>query len=321
MKRKSFFIAVMTLISAVLFVQCTKDDDLENAETGTLTVKLTDAPSDDLNIQGTFVTVADVKIDGESVEGFTKQTIEISAYQNGNTKLLLSEDVAAKSYNQITLVLDQEADASGNAPGCYVLTDDNTKHDLFAEAGASGEIAISKAFEVSQGAETSVVIDFDLRKAVVRNQEATGNNDYKFVTAAELQNAVRLVNEDECGEVSGKIENTLDADAQTYVFIYKKGDFNLLSESLGSGGSDVRFAKAVTSAKVESDGSYKLSFLEEGDYEVHLASYERTGEHQFAFNFKGLLNANSTINGLLLNNISVSSNLNIQLNIEILGLL
>jgi hypothetical protein len=319
MKRRSIFIAVMTLISAVLFVQCSKDDDTDSAEKGTLTVKLTDAPSDDLNIQGTFVTVADVKIDGESVEGFTKQTIEISAYQNGNTKLLLSEEVAAKSYNQITLVLDQEADASGNAPGCYVLTDDDAKHDLFAEATASGEVAVSKAFDVSQGAETSVVIDFDLRKAVVRNQEGTASAEYKFVTSAELKNALRVVAEDECGEVSGEIENTLDADAKTYVFIYKKGDFSASAETTGSGESEVMFAKAVTSAKVEPDGSYNLSFLEEGDYEVHLASYEKTGENQFTF--KGLLNANSTIGGLLLNNISVSANSNIQLDIEILSLL
>lgn len=319
MRRKSFFIALTLLFSAILFVQCTKDDDLENAEKGTLTVKLTDAPSDDLNVQGTFVTVADVKIDGKSVEGFTKQTIEISAYQNGNTKLLLSEDVVAKSYNQITLVLDKETDASGNSPGCYVLTEDETKHDLFAETNTSGEISVSKAFEVSQNAETSVVVDFDLRKAVVRNQEATGNSDYKFVTSAELQNALRAAIIEECGEVSGEIENTFGADAQTYVFIYKKGEFNATTESAGSGASNVLFAEAVTSAKVESDGSYKLAFLEEGDYEIHLASYEKTGENHFSF--QGFLNANSTINNLLLNDITVSAQSKVKLDIEILSLL
>ncbi len=319
MKRKSFFIAVITLVSAVLFVQCTKDDDTDSAEKGTLTVKITDAPSDDLNIQGTFITVTDVKIDGQSVEGFNKQTIEISAYRNGNAKLLVSEEVAAKSYSQITLVLDQETDASGNAPGCYVLTEDNTKHNLFAEANTSGEVAVSKAFEVTQNAETSVVIDFDLRKAVVRNQESSGNNQYRFVTSAELKNAVRVVNEDECGEVTGDVSNFTAANAQAYVFIYRKGDFNATAESAGSGSSNVKFSKAVTSAKVEADGSYKLSFLEEGDYEVHLASYSKTGDNQFTFN--GLLNANSTISGLLLNNISVSAQSSVDLDIEILSLL
>lgn len=85
------------MLSAVVFVKCSKDDGPENGEKGTLSVQVTNAPSDDLNIQGTFVTVADVKIDGKSVEGFTKQTIEISAYQNGETKLLLSEEIDAKT--------------------------------------------------------------------------------------------------------------------------------------------------------------------------------------------------------------------------------
>lgn len=319
MKRKSFFIAVMILFSAVLFVQCTKDDDMENAGKGTLTVKLTDAPSDDLNIQGTFITVADVKIDGKSVEGFSKQTIEISAFRNGQTKLLLNEEVSAKTYNSVTLVLDQESDASGNAPGCYVLTEDEMKHDLFAEATSSAELTVSKTFEVSQESETSVVIDFDLRKAVVRNQGGTGNSNYKFVTSAELQNALRVAIIDECGEVSGNVENLFGANAQTYVFIYKKGEFNVESESVGTGASNVMFANAVTSAKVESDGSYKLSFLEEGDYEIHLASYEKTGDNQFTF--KGVLNAKTIVSGMMLNDISVSAKAKVKLNIEILGLL
>lgn len=319
MKRKSFFIAVMIFFSAVLFVQCTKDDDIDNAEKGTLTVKLTDAPSDDLNIQGTFVTVADVKIDGQSVEGFNKQTIEISAYQNGNTKLLLSEDITVKGYNNVTLVLDQETDASDNSPGCYVLTEDEIKHDLFAEANTSNEIAVSKAFEVSHGMETSVVIDFDLRKAVIRNQEGTGNSNYKFVTTAELQSAIRAVIIDESGEVAGDVENTFGTNAQTYVFIYNKGEFNASAESAGTGASNVMFANTVTSAKVEADGSYKLTFLEEGDYEVHLVSYEKTGDNHFSF--QGFLNANSTINNLLLNDISVSAQSKVKLDIEVLSLL
>lgn len=316
MKKEVFFTAIL-LFTAALFIQCSKDEETDVAEKGTLTVKVTDAPSDDLNINGTFVTVADVKIDGESVEGFNKQTIEISAYRNGNTKMLISEDVAARTYNQITLVLDQETDASGNAPGCYVLTEDNTKHDLFAEANASGEITISKTIEVTRNAESSVIIDFDLRKAVIRNQEGAANNRYKFVTSAELNNAVRIVNEDNSGHVSGEITNYTGGNTQTYVFIYNKGEFNASSESAGSGASSVLFAHAVTSAKVESDGKYKLSFLEEGDYEIHLASYENTNEHQYSFN--GILNANSTISGILLNNLTVSAKSNIQLNIEILS--
>jgi hypothetical protein len=319
MKKKNLIVLGIILFSTFLFVQCSKDDDMENAEKGKLTVKITDAPTDDTNIKGTFITVSDIKIDGKSVEGFAKQTIEISAYQNGNAKLLVSEEVAAKSYNSVTLVLDHESDASGNAPGCYVLTEDNGKHDLFAESGAEGVITVSKTFNVETSSETSLVIDFDLRKAVIRNPESPESSNYKFVTSAEMENSVRVVMEDECGDLSGKVNHSLNADAQVFIYIYKKGEFNASAEQSGSGTSNVLFANAVSSAKVENDGSYKLSFIEEGDYEVHLTSYEKSGANRF--NFKGFLNANSSIGGLLLNSVSVSANSNVTLNIEVLGLL
>jgi hypothetical protein len=90
------------------------------------------------------------------------------------------------------------------------------------------------------------------------------------------------------------------------VFIYKKGEYNASAETQGEGDNNILFANAVTSAKVESDGSYKLSFPEEGDYEVHLASYENNEEKSF---FKALLEANSAISGLLLNDLLFQPNL------------
>ncbi|RIH64701.1 DUF4382 domain-containing protein [Mariniphaga sediminis] len=319
MKRKNFFVVVIILFSAVLFVQCSKDD-LDGKEKGMLSVKITDAPSDDMNIQGTFVTVSDIKIDGKSVEGFTSQTIEVSAYQNGNAKLLVdNEEVAANTYNSVTLVLDHENDASGESPGCYVLTEDGTKHNLFAETSTESEVTVSKEFVVESGMETSLVIDFDLRKAVVRIPESSGESEYKFVTTAELKNSLRVVNEDECGEVSGKVDS-FNAENQTYVFIYNKGEFETSAESSGSGESNVLFAKAVTSSKVGNGGVYKLSFVEEGDYEVHVVSFEKTTDEN-KFSFKGILNANSKIGGLLLNDVSVSADSTVELDIEILGLL
>src|SRR6267142_4932408 len=84
--------------------------------------QITDAPSDDASIKGVVVTVADIMVDGKSISGFAKQSIDLKAYQEGNTKLLGTAQLDAKAYNSITLVLDADADASGNSPGCYVLT-------------------------------------------------------------------------------------------------------------------------------------------------------------------------------------------------------
>ena len=129
MKTKNLILTTVIILLGFLFTQCSKDDTTGH-EKGQMSVAITDAPSDDANIEGTFVTVSEIKVDGKTMDGFTKQTIEISAYQEGNAKLLFDDEVEASSYNSITMVIDYETDASGNTPGCFVLTKDNMKHNL-----------------------------------------------------------------------------------------------------------------------------------------------------------------------------------------------
>lgn len=316
---KSKLLSVVFILLSVTFFGCSdEDDEMSNKETGQLSVKLTDAPSDDTNVQGTFVTISDVKVDGESIEGFNKQTIEISAYQQGDAKLLISDEVEARSYNSITLVLDYESDASGDSPGCYVLTDDNQKHDLSAESQTQYEITFQKDFDVATNGQTSLVVDFNLRKAVTRNTEGSSESEYKFVTATEMQNAVRLVKENNAGEIEGEVSGWVDADNELYVFVYKKGEFNFSAETEGQGTSNVLFANAVTSAKVQEDGSYRLAYLEEGEYEVHVASYQQSMSH---FVFHAMLEAYSNLADLILDSISVSSETSVEVNITVTGLM
>lgn len=320
MRKRKLILTAAIISTSMLFVQCSKDENTGMDQKGQVSVKVTDAPSDDANIQGTFITVADVKIDGQPVEGFTKQTIEVSAYQNGEAKLLMNQEVAAKTYNSVTLVLDTEGDASGNAPGCYVLTTDDKKQNLSASSSSSIEISFNRDFTVDANGEASLVVDFDLRKLVVRDTTASAEeSQYKFVTTAEMANSVRMVQEDNSGEISGKANTMFNTENEMYVYAYHKGDFDMNTETTGHGSSNVLFANAVTSAKVKADGSYTLSFLDEGDYEVHVASFEKdSGGHVM---FKGLVDASSAISGILLNNVTVSANSNTELNIDITGLL
>lgn len=316
MKNKNWLISLLIFLAAGVFVQCSKDDDVGDEAKGTLAVKITDAPTDDANVEGTFITIADIKIDGQSVEGFSKQTIEISAYRNGETKLLLNEEVEAKSYNSISLVLDYESDASGNAPGCYVLDSGNVKHSLATEGETRGEVTISKPFEVESNTESSLVVDFDIRRAVVREEDESTETEYQFTTEAELENALRVVTENKTGNISGKVNMLFASENETYVFVYHKGEFSSSVESQGQGTSDVLFANAVTSAKADSEGNYKLSFLEEGEYEIHVVSFSKMDGHSM---FSGFLNAASTISGILLNSVSISSNTQLVLNIDVSG--
>lgn len=303
----------LTVFVSLVSIQCSKDKGTQDS--GQLSVKITDAPSDDANIQATFVTVADVKVDGQSVEGFQKQTVKISDLQSGKTQVLFSGDVQANTYSNISLVMDYGKDASGNAPGCYVLDKANAKHDLSTSSSTTGEIKLDKSFLVTASGSSNLIVDFDLRKSIVYNANSTESEKYKFVTDAELKNSLRLGNEDKCGDIQGKASDN-SSNSELIVYAYHKGEYSASSETKGQGSSNIMFAKAVTSAKVNADGSYKLSFLEEGDYEIHVASCNRdtvSGK----LTFTGMANASSMMSGLLMNSVTVSANASIELNLNI----
>lgn len=313
MKTKILLLSSFLFIS-LLSLRCTKDDDSDQTN-GQLSVKITDAASDDANIQAVFVTVADVKVDGQSVEGFQKQTVKISDLHSGNTGLLFSGDVQANTYSKISLVLDYEKDASGNSPGCYVIDKTSVKHNLNTSSSTSGEIKLDKTFMVTGNTSTNLVVDFDLRKSIVYNENSSSASKYKFVTDAELKSSLRVVLQEKSGEIKGKANNNL-GNHELVVYAYHKSQFNAATETQAQGSSNILFAKAVSSAKVKTDGTYQLSFLDEGDYEIHVVSY---GQYSSSGKlvFKGLVTASSIISGLGMDNVSVSGNASIELNFNI----
>ncbi|MCB0642528.1 MAG: DUF4382 domain-containing protein [Phaeodactylibacter sp.] len=267
--------AVLALFFAIAFVQCTpdaQDDDVQTS--GKLNLEITDAPVDDPAVKGAFVTIAEVKVDGQSLEGFEgKQTIDLMAYQNGAVKGLGLADLEAGSYSNITLVLDYDSDANGNAPGCYILDDSGQKRDLRASSSSSNEITIDTApFDVQTNQQTNVVIDFDLRKTIAYDEDAA-ETDYKFATNAEMRAGIRSVDKKKAGRAQGNCSTPFLFSDQVIVYAYKKGTFNRAQETSVQGTSKIRFKNAVTSAKVKADGSFDMSYMEEGEYELYFFGY------------------------------------------------
>lgn len=312
MKRKNILMLMSLFLVAFLMVQCNSDEDPNAENQGRLEVKMTDAPSDDANIAGTFITVADVKVDGKSLSGFSKQTIEISAYHSGNTTMLVADELEAGTYNELSLVLDYENDANGSGPGCYVLTTDGEKHSLQADASGKVEIALNKNFEVKKDASSSLVVDFDLRKSIVRDTTQNGEATYRFIAETEIKSAVRVVNEGNAGSIEGEVKGNYNEDSiEVYVYAYKKGSFNMNTETAGYGAHNVKFFNAVSSAKVNADGSYTLPFLEEGEYEVHMSAYSKGPDGKIWWG--SMLDAYLSF----LNSISVDAGATVSLDIDI----
>lgn len=299
--------------TTLFFSSCLKDDDNPSGSNGQLNLEITDGPSDDPNIKSVFITIAEIKVDGQTFSGFSgKKTIDILAYQQGNVAALGLGDLEAGSYQNITLVLDTQTDANGNTPGSYVQTLDNVKHALSTTATQS--ITATKTFVISSGSKTNLVLDFDLRKAI-QYQSGGTTDKYDFAGAVNLQTALRLVVKSETGTMNGTAQNSIINADKIVAFVYKKGQFDRNIEIQSENG--LSFKNAVASTLVNSNGTFKLAFLESGDYEIHFAAYKDLNGDS-TLDFLGTLVLESLVD---LDNLRIGANANLQLNITVIGIL
>ena len=163
----------------LLIVSCSDNNENDNVEKESYqtTLKMTDAPIDNANVEAVFITVSDVKVDGNSIEGFSKTTFDLSALVNGQTKTLGNLQMEAGTYSNIELVLDYTNDMDGNSPGCYVEMADGTKDKIEA---SSSTVNITDSFEVFATNTNEIIIDFDLRKTI-KEEQGTLESDFDFV--------------------------------------------------------------------------------------------------------------------------------------------
>lgn len=299
------------MVLVLLASSCSKDDSNGiEGETSQAKFYITDAPTDNSNVKAVVVTIADVRVNNISVENFSRTTIDLMQYQNGLKELLGELELQSGTYSNIELVLDYQFDASGNGPGCYVEFANGTRDEL---SGTISNINISDTFEILPFGSNDIVLDFDIRKAIVAN-----GNDFEFVTSGELQNSIRVVNEEISGELYGLLTDAQNTSDKIIVYAYKTGTFDANVETQGQGPSNIMFSNAVTSSVVnQTSAQYELNFLPEGEYELHFISYT-DNDNNGEFEYNGRLVVESSL-GLDFNNISVSSNLSIDVSGTVTG--
>ena len=312
---KTFLKNVAVVMGMTLMVfSCSDDtgDGYSEGETYNTTYKITDAPVDDAEIEAVFITVSDVKVEGKSLEGFSKTTFNLSALVNGQTKTLGNLQMEEGAYSNLELVLDYDTDMDGNIPGCYVEMADGGKDKV---ESSSNTIDVFDSFEVFASNTNEVIIDFDLRKTI-KEEEETLESDFDFVTVSELSAGIRLVNKEAAGEINGTVSDTQNTSDKIVVYAYEKGAYNAEVETQGQGTSKVLFANAVTSAEVGGfDNSYKLSFLPTGEYELIFVSYKKDGSK---FYFNSTLEVESTT-GLDLGALEVTSTVQLSANVKVIA--
>jgi hypothetical protein len=321
MERRRFKWIAAFLFSGALFSFFACSEDKVSGK-GDVDVEVTDAPSDDASIRSVMVTVAEVRVNGEALQGFSKQTIDLKAYQEGSTKLLGTTELSAKTYNNITLVLDLDSDANGNSPGCYVLTDDDVKYRLRSSTTGKLNVAINQAWTVASDAKTRIVIDFDLRKSIRYSDDPSIR--YSFVSDNNLSAALRVVAKEKAGTIRGTYEEESGVNAEKIiVYAYKKGTFNATAETEPQTTDNIYFRNAVASAEIKTSltgKGYTLAFLEEGDYELHFVAYNKNSETG-RYTYAARLQSETTVNGQVGNVITVKAGASVNITTSIKGII
>lgn len=266
MKRLFLLGVVATTLS---MTACNKDEDIMAMDnTGTVRLNVTDAPTDADNIEGVYITFnrVEFKQNGEwqEFEGLTEpKTINLLALTEGKTELLGDFQIGAGEYSDVRFYLDA-AENGGDAAnaGTYIAFADGTTEPLYVPSGTQSGYKANGEFTVPINGTVNLTADFDLRKSVVK----AGNSD-KWI----LKPVIRLVVAEQAGSISGTIEG-IEEETTYLVYAYANGTFAEDEASIPAAG-EAQFPKAVSSTRLNADGTFTLAFLAPGTYDLVVAAY------------------------------------------------
>lgn len=277
-----FALLALTLGGCQLFV---KD--------GSVSLSLTDAPTDAQNVDGVWITINEIQYhSGDSwitVAGFEPEAYNLLALTGGVTAPLADFALPAGKLTQIRFILDVPTQGGGSPtnPGCWIsFNDGKAEEPLFIPSGGQTGVKLTGAFDVPVNGSVNIVADFDARKSVVVTGGAGA--DPRYI----LKPTIRLIVEDQAGRISGTATGL--EEGYTYaVYAYEDGSWDESETSENASG--IRFPGAVTSfnlvdadadGNADSGGSidaeegnpgYILAFLAAGDYQVVVARTDNSG--------------------------------------------
>ena len=208
---KRIFLLAMVATSATL-LGCNSGSSggssSSGAETGQMSLAVTDAPVDDaVGVVVRFTHVELQPADGDRVridfDDDEVREIDLLALQGEDSEFLYeSEEIPAGDYNWIRFYLEPDSNASGPpvsnfATSSYILFADGNRDNLVIPGGLQQGLQLVSGFTVPAGGAISLTVDFDLRTAI-RPSEFDGYH--------RLRRALRVVDNSEVGVISGAVE-------------------------------------------------------------------------------------------------------------------
>jgi hypothetical protein len=174
-------------ISAVCLSSCGDSGTGPSGASGTLNVRITDAPFDDAqSVLVTFSEVSAHKAEGPDdgwtrlpfADGGSTRTCDLKKLQNANEDVLGVGTLAAGHYTQLRLVVSSARlyfDAPSSGPACApsVLP---PAGESAAVTISSGEVKLNRQFTVPEGGATTMLLDFDGGASI----HETGNGSFRM---------------------------------------------------------------------------------------------------------------------------------------------
>lgn len=225
--------------------------------TGSVNLDVTDAPVDkaqNIFVQFSGVTFRPTGADPLTVTFSPPKTIDLLALKDGDTSSLISgRKMRDGGYDSITLNVNAVGDGSDSY---LILTGSTTKIPLVMSSANAGGLTITGGFSVKKDSTQNYVVDFDLRKSVL---------DGATTASYQLKPALRLVDADDSGSISGTVAGAGANGCAPAVYVYKGSGVTTGDE--GSANSPY-MSTLVRKDNASGNYVYKAAFLPPGDYTV-----------------------------------------------------
>ncbi len=267
MKRITIF------LTALIFVFGFNACESNESDKGVINLSITDAPVDQDDISGVFITVTGIQYHTD-VEGWITfeefegpQIFNLLDLTRGESDMLGSFELNGGKYTQLRFMLDAPIQGQGTPsnPGCYVQFTDQSTLPLFVPSGSESGFKAVGEFTVPINGDVDITADFDVRKSIIAT-----NNTEQYI----LKPTIRIVVDNQAGSIKGDVENA-PADALVVIYAYESGSYNE-SETVAASEESPLFPNAISSDVVCDLNKYHIAYLAAGTYDLVVTTI--TGE-------------------------------------------
>jgi hypothetical protein len=235
------------------------------AQTGTLSVGLTDASTDDY--KAVYVTIGQVQLqvsaDAWKVVASPNKTYNLLDLANGVQALLGIAELDAGDYTQMRLIIGDTPDdgqniLNGKHPYAnYVIDLNDNEHELKIPSGFQAGVIVDQGFRINANQTTELILDFSASASVV-----VADNSGKWL----LKPTIKVLNTMDYSIISGSVD---DAAGNPLPGVLVSAQIYTVYPTPAPQGVDpIKDAVVVESSTVTDDeGKYKI-FINPGTYNI-----------------------------------------------------